>query len=404
MGAIEEKLMNNKGTSSYYFLYHAQITNYLWLLKRILLSLLIFAFATACTVTRPPESAEFRNVTPNEAIAINDEIMDDHTAQPLSTKRDNLSILALSGGSADGAYGVGVLNGWTKTGRRPNFDIVTGSSTGALISIFAFLGPKYDKLLKELYLSQTNSSIFRNKGFAGYFSESLFDNEPLKKQIEEIVTQDILDEIAIEHEKGRRLYVATTNLDAGELVVWDMGLIASQGKRGRTNPIQFFQKILRASAAIPVFFPPVFIKPFRGVQLRQAHADGGVKAPVLISDFLFDQPAKKRELYIIINGSLSLEDADEPVQLDIQSIAAKSLSGITRELTQQIIFRGYVRAKNTNTSFNLTAIPNRIPPQKDALSFDSAYLQEIYNAGETDVQRPDFWGKKPPTLKKNDRN
>ena len=229
-------------------------------------SILIFAFIilTACVATRPPESAEFRNVTPSEAVAINDKIMSGN-AQPLSTPRDTLTILALSGGSADGAFGVGVLNGWTKTGRRPNFDIVTGSSTGALISIFAFLGPKYDALLKNLYLSQTNSSIFRNKGFAGFFSESLFDNEPLKKQIEEIITEKILDEVAIEHKKGRRLYVATTNLDAGELVVWDMGLIASGGAAGRADRIQFFQKILRASAAIPVFFPPVFLKPLRGV-------------------------------------------------------------------------------------------------------------------------------------------
>lgn len=380
------------------------IIEYVSSFKRLFAFIFIIAILAACNVTRPPESAEFRNVTPTEAIAINDETMDGFHAKPLSTNKDKLTILALSGGSADGAYGVGVLNGWTKTGRRPTFDIVTGSSTGALISVFAFLGPKYDSLLKDLYLSQTNSSIFRNKGFAGYFSESLFDNEPLKKQIEEILTQDILDEVAAEHEKGRRLYVATTNLDAGELIVWDMGLIASRGLKGRANPLQFFQKILRASAAIPVFFPPVFIKPFRGVQLRQAHADGGVKAPVLLSDFLFDQPARKRKLYIIINGSLSLEDADEPVQPDIQSIAAKSLSGITRELTQQIVFRGYVRANNTNTSYNLTAIPDSIPPKKDALSFDTAYLKQIYNAGETNIQKPNFWLKTPPTLKQNDRD
>jgi predicted acylesterase/phospholipase RssA len=373
------------------------------LISKLLVLIIILLFVASCATKRPAESAEFRNVTPTEAVAINDEV-EAGNSEPFQKSRDRLTILALSGGSADGAYGVGVLNGWTKTGTRPKFDIVTGSSTGALISIFAFLGPKYDKLLKDLYLSQTNESIFRNKGFAGYFSESLFDNEPLKKQIEKIVTEEIVDEIAREHKKGRRLYIATTNLDAGELVVWDMGLVAASGADGRSDRVQFFQKILRASAAIPVFFPPVFLKPVRGVQLRQAHADGGIKAPVLLSDFLFDKPAKKRDLYIIINGSLNLEDANEPVELDIQSIAAKSLTGITRELTQQIIFRGYVRANNTNTSYNLTAIPNSIPTKKDALSFDSAYLRQIYTAGETDVQEPGFWWKKPPTLKINDQN
>jgi len=372
-------------------------------IRGVLVLLLALAVISGCASRRPAESAEFRAVTPTESIAINDRI-EEGNAKPLNTPKDRLTMLALSGGSADGAYGVGVLNGWTKTGRRPNFDIVTGSSTGALISVFAFLGPEYDALMRDLYLSQTNDSIFRNKGFAGFFSESLFDNEPLKKQIEEIVTEEILDKVAAEHAKGRRLYVATTNLDAGELVVWDMGLVAAGGAAGRADRVQFFQKILRASAAIPVFFPPVFLKPVRGVQLRQAHADGGIKAPVLLSDFLFDRPARKRELYIIINGSLSLEDADSPVELDLQSIATKSLSSITRELTQQVVFRGYVRANNTNTDFNLTAIPESIPTKKDALSFDSAYLRQIYNAGERGVQQPGFWWKEPPTLKQNDRD
>ncbi len=379
------------------------VNNYFSATKTVIFCFLLLMVTACATNKRPAESAEFRNVTPTESIAINDKIMDGN-AKPLNDFRQTLSILALSGGSADGAYGVGVLNGWTKTGRRPNFDIVTGSSTGALISVFAFLGSKYDKLMKDLYLSQTNKSIFKNKGFAGFFSESLFDNEPLKKQIEEIVTEDILDQVAAEHEKGRRLYIATTNLDAGELVVWDMGLVAAGGAAGRADRVQFFQKILRASAAIPVFFPPVFLKPVRGVQLRQAHADGGIKAPVVLSDFLFDKPARKREIYVIINGSLSLEDANEPVELDIQSIAAKSLSGITRELTQQIVFRGYVRAVNTNTDFNLTAIPDSIPPKKDALTFDTKYLQQIYSEGEAAVQKPNFWLKEPPTLKLNDRN
>jgi len=380
-----------------------QTSDILASIRSLLVLLLALAVVSACASRRPAESAEFRAITPTESIAINDRI-EEGNAKPLNTPKARVTMLALSGGSADGAYGVGVLNGWTKTGRRPNFDIVTGSSTGALISVFAFLGPKYDALMRDLYLSQTNDSIFRNKGFAGFFSESLFDNEPLKKQIEEIVTEEILDEVAAEYAKGRRLYVATTNLDAGELVVWDMGLVAAGGAAGRADRVQFFQKILRASAAIPVFFPPVFLKPVRGVQLRQAHADGGIKAPVLLSDFLFDKPARKRELYIIINGSLSLEDADSPVELDLQSIAAKSLSGITRELTQQVVFRGYVRANNTNTDFNLTAIPESIPTKKDALSFDSAYLRQIYNAGERGVQQPGFWWKEPPTLKQNDRD
>ncbi|MGI9356160.1 MAG: hypothetical protein ACR2PF_13485, partial [Rhizobiaceae bacterium] len=213
----------------------------------------------------------------------------------------------------------------------------------------------------------------------------------------------LVEEVARQHAKGRRLYVATTNLDASELVVWDMGLLASGGADGRSDKVQLFQKVLRASAAIPVLFPPVYIKPRRGVQLRQAHVDGGVKAPVLISDFLFERPAKQRELYVIINGSLALENAYQAVSPNLRDIAATAVNGLTGELTQQVVYRGYVRALNTGTAFRLTAIPDSIPPLGEPLKFDSAHLQRIYRAGYQGIQQQNFWWGKPPTIRRFDR-
>lgn len=61
------------------------------------------------------------------------------------------AFLALSGGGADGAFGAGILNGWTTTGRRPEFTVVSGASTGALMAPFAFLGPAYDDVIKDIY-------------------------------------------------------------------------------------------------------------------------------------------------------------------------------------------------------------------------------------------------------------
>lgn len=370
-------------------------------LGKILAGFVLMTLLTACVAMRPTESPEIRSITPSEAVAIDDS-PNAATEATLIGHRDHVTILALSGGGADGAYGVGVLNGWTKSGTRPKFDIVTGVSTGALMSVYAFLGPHYDEMLKRLYIDQKESDIFRPRGVTALVSDSVYDNGPLKKQIEKFVTQGVLDEVAAEHAKGRRLYVATTNLDAGELVVWDMGLLASGGADGRANNLQLFQKILRASAAIPVLFPPVYIKPKRGLQLRQAHVDGGIKAPVLLSDFLFSQPAKTRDVYVIINGPLALEDDHRAVQPNLQSIAAKSVASLTRELTQQVIYRGYVRAVNSGSRFRLTAIPDDIPPLKTALEFNGPYLQRIYQRGERDVQNPGFWRDTPPTLKKFD--
>ncbi|MDD9908956.1 MAG: patatin-like phospholipase family protein [Ahrensia sp.] len=360
-------------------------------------ALIVIGVVSGC-VGRPAENASIRAITPSEAVSINDRAIHD-PINLIPKKDDRLTILALSGGGADGAYGVGVLNGWTKTGTRPEFDIVTGVSTGALMSVMAFLGPQYDDLLKMLYLWPGDSDIFRDKGVAGFFSDSIYDNTPLKRLIEKHVTPKLVEEVAREHREGRRLYVATTNLDSSELVVWDMGLLANGGADGRADKVQLFQKILRASAAIPVLFPPVYIKPRRGVQLRQAHVDGGVKAPVLISDFLFERPTKHRDLYIIINGPLTLENAFAAVEPNLRSIAAASVGSLTSELTHQAVYRGYVRAQNTGTSFNLTAIPDDIPILEDPLKFDDEHRKRIYQSGFDEIQKPKFWWKKPPTIK-----
>ncbi|MEO0546012.1 MAG: patatin-like phospholipase family protein [Pseudomonadota bacterium] len=374
-----------------------------------MLVLLAVVLALTGCVSRPPESKAIRALTPTEAVDLQNAALTpvSMTQRIASGERvgasGTLSILALSGGGSDGAYGVGVLNGWTKTGTRPEFDIVTGVSTGALMSVFAFLGPHYDAKLRQLYISQEDSDIFVKRGLGGVLGDSLLDNTPLKRQIEKHITSAVLAEVAQQHALGRRLYVATTNLDASKSVVWDMGLLASGAGPGRTNSLQMFQKVLRASAAIPVLFPPVYIKPKRGVQLRQAHVDGAVKAPVLLSDFIFKRPAERRELYVIINGSLAQENSFQAVAPNLMDIASMSVSGLLSELTHQVVYRGYVRARNSGTAFRITAIPDSVPVATDPLAFDQKRLRMLYALGEQRAQQPGFWWTAPPTLRKYDR-
>lgn len=158
------------------------------------------------------------------------------------------TFLAISGGSGDGAYGAGFLTGWTARGDRPQFEVVTGVSTGSLTAPFAFLGPKYDTALREIYTRYGDEQLFQNKGVFGLVSESLYDNAPLRLIVERYATNAMLDEIAAEHRKGRRLLVQTTNLDAQRPVIWDMGSIAASGQPDRKK---LFVDILLASAAIP---------------------------------------------------------------------------------------------------------------------------------------------------------
>ncbi len=262
--------------------------------------------------------------------------------------------------------------------------------------MLSFLGPQYDNLAKELYTSQTNDQILKSRGLNGLFSDSLYDNTPLKVQIEKHITPRLLAEVANEHKKGRRLYVATTNLDAGELVIWGMGKIALGG---RSDPVQHFQKVLRASAAVPGFFPPVYIKPQTGVQLRQAHVDGGVKEPLLYANFMGRSAANQKDLYIIVNGTTRRYNATIPVKPNLASIAQKTIVELMRELQSDTVFRHYSRAKNTGVKFHLTSIPDEIPVSDKSLDFNPERMMLLYNAGFVVGKKgPQEWNTKPPSV------
>jgi predicted acylesterase/phospholipase RssA len=367
-------------------------------IRRLVVLLLVCVMVTAC-VGRPQESKQFRDIVPMEGVQLDDNEFTPAGMHGYTDPDGSFNILALSGGGAYGAYGVGVLSGWTQSGSRPEFDIVTGVSTGALMSVFAFLGPNYDPLLKSLYTNITQGDIYTSKGIAGFFSDSVYDNTPLKKQIEQVITPQVLAAIAREHAKGRRLYVATTNLDAGELVVWNMGEIASGG---RTNPLQHFHKVLRASAAVPGFFQPVYIKPQRGVQLRQAHVDGGVTAPVLIADFLFRVKQGTKNIYVIVNDSLAGKDPVKPVEPNLASIAQKSIATLTRELMIQTVYRGYARAQNSKTNFFLTSVPDRLGLGAASLQFSKKLMNDLFNAGQQTALSQTPWRRQPPQIRSFD--
>jgi predicted acylesterase/phospholipase RssA len=351
----------------------------------------------AC-IQRPKEALEIRTIRPMEAV-------DPIKMVAKSANRVDADgvyrILALSSGGADGAYGAGVLVGWSESGKRPQFDVVTGVSTGALMAVLAFLGPEYDKLMEQLYTTVSSKDIFRKRGLAAAFSDSLYDYGPLKKQIEEVITEELLVKVAAEHAKGRRLFVATTNLDAGELVIWNMGDIADGG---RSNPLQHFQKVLRASAAVPGYFPPVYIKPQRGVQLRQSHVDGGVKAPILVSDAMFVSKLKRRQLFMIVNGNTARFNSSHPVSGKLADIASKSIIEMMREMMDDTIYRGYVAALNSGMDFHMTAIPDEILPSQESLDFNSERMHKLFAAGRK-VGKAGIkdWQNSPPRLGRYER-
>ncbi len=164
--------------------------------------------------------------------------------------RAQIDVLALSGGGSDGAFGAGVLTGWTARGDRPEFEHVTGVSAGSIIAPFAFLGPKYDAQMREIWTDYNTDQLVVPQIVSGLLGgDALVDTSPLRKLVAKYVDRDFLKAVAREYERGRLLTVGTTNLDAKRPVVWNMGAIA----RHYDDPeaVQLFRDVIIASAAIP---------------------------------------------------------------------------------------------------------------------------------------------------------
>ena len=237
-------------------------------MKQIRIALIassLLILSACATVDRAPEIAlhELERglvATQDPRISPNDQARLDRIAEDfrrrLTRGDQRRSILALSGGGANGAYGAGMLVGWSQRGDRPEFDIVTGVSTGALAAPYAFLGSDWDDELAAAYSEGHTEGLLSWRSFAAFLSPGLYSPRTLEALVEEHVTPALLTEIAQATREGRRLLVATTNLDSGETVIWDMGLLAEAGDE---NALRLFRQVLLASASIPGVFPPVLI-------------------------------------------------------------------------------------------------------------------------------------------------
>ena len=313
------------------------------------------------------------------------------------------NILALSGGGSYGAFGAGILNGWSVSGTRPTFKLVTGISTGALIAPFAFLGQDYDQVLKRVYTSVTTKDIMQPKFF--FMSErgldSLADSAPLQRLIERYVTGDVIRGVALAHQTGRRLYIGTTDLDAGRLVIWNMGIIAAAN---RPEADDLFRKILLASASIPILLPPVYIPVEAGDETYgEIHVDGGVATQVFFyGDMLnLDEFARSAELSSVGDGriyiiqNLKSIPPYQPVEHDLVDISKKTVVGLLANQGNGDLYRIYVNALKTGMEFKLVFIPPDIELQ-DPVNFDPESMQKLFDLGYRMASSGDPWQNHPP--------
>ncbi len=308
--------------------------------------------------------------------------------------------LAISGGGDDGAFTAGLLAGWTAHGDRPEFKAVTGVSTGALIAPFAFLGSRYDGVLKAIYTNVSPQNIFHSRGLIGaLFGDALSDTAPLRQLTERYVDQPLLDQIAAEYAKGRVLLVGTTDLDTLEPVVWDMTAIAASKD---PRALELFRKVLVASAAIPGAFPPVMIDvEVDGKRYQEMHVDGGAMTQVFLyppSVRLAEQGAaigadRERAVYIIRNARLDPDWAS--VKRRTLKIAGRAIDSLMQTQGVGDLYRIFVTTQRDHVDYNLAFIPASFNAPHPKL-FDTNYMRALYQTGYDMAARGYSWSKSPP--------
>lgn len=322
-------------------------------------------------------------------------ISDDILLPVVDSKSHN--VLVLSGGGSHGAFGAGFLKGWSESGKRPSFEIVTGVSTGALIANFAFLGSQWDDRLRAFYTHISDAQIYRDRGIEGLFEESLYDTAPLEELISKVVNHDMLDAIAAEHRRGRRLYVATTNLDLGKVVVWDMGGIAASGHK---DSLRLYRQILLASTAVPGLFKPVYIRAQDGHS--HMHVDGGIKAPILLRTFMVANKKQRRHVFVLVNGKISLLAGAAAVDPNFKDISLRSISELMRGLFYKTIYQAYVTSQNAGSTFRITYLPDEVPV-KDPFRFDPKEMRRLFDVGQGMGKSAKSWKNEPPRLEALER-
>jgi len=301
--------------------------------------------------------------------------------------------LALSGGGGSGAFGAGVLNGWSASGTRPEFTIVSGVSTGALIAPFAFLGRDYDDRLRQVYTNgEAQDLIGAPNPLGALFGPGAFGRERLRGLVERYLDDDLIRAIAREDQKGRRLLVVTTNLDAQRAVVWDMGAIATSGD---PKAFELFRDVLAASASVPVVFAPQLIKvEADGKVFQEMHADGTLSAPVytLPQAVLFGgkpiRRAARPALYVIVNARIDPGFAVVPDQTE--AIAAQSFSTLNRVGTKAVLAETYDAATREGLSFHLSYI-DRDHLDSGGTGFETDAMRQLYDYGYEKARSGALW-------------
>ncbi|HZN68374.1 MAG TPA: patatin-like phospholipase family protein [Tepidisphaeraceae bacterium] len=321
---------------------------------------------------------------------------------PPTAPLPELDLLGISGGGENGAFGAGLLNGWTERGGRPTFFLVTGISTGALSAPFAFLGSAWDPQLKSVYTDITLADVLVRRGYtAAIWNDGMADNSPLFRTISRYLDEPMLAEIARAYEAGRLLLIGTSNLDAQMPVIWNIGAIARSGHPKAPDTIR---RILLASSAIPGAFSPVlFDVTLDGQPFQELHVDGGAYAqvflyPVSVSRFRRERMARRLPVaparaWVIRNGPLDPEWTS--VNRRTLGITGRAIATMISAMGFNDVLRIYAAAERDGVDYNLAFIGRDFTVEYDE-PFAQSYMRPLFEYGRERALRGNAWVRQPP--------
>lgn len=314
-------------------------------------------------------------------------------------------ILAISGGGSNGAFGAGLLTGWSTTGNRPEFDVVTGISTGALMATFAFLGEEYDEELR-VYTRISDRDIYSTRSLLSWIkNDAMNDTAPLRRLVASMISEDVINKVGKEYQAGRRLFIGTTNLDSNTFTLWDMGAIASSDRPER---LQRYRNVILASASAPVIFSPVYIAiDHDGETYWEMHADGGMQEGIMTYGVMQEplellentghRPSDMRlEIYAISNGRLEDRGTYNPVKPQVADIAIASTAALLRNVMDNSLYRTWVKAQLYDMHIYIAWIPNDVEGPANSFEFDSAAMNSLFDYGHTIASKGKAWVYVPP--------
>ena len=302
-----------------------------------------------------------------------------------------MRILAISGGGAGGAFGAGALIGLNHRHELPQYDIVTGVSAGALIAPFAFLGPAWDSQLEDAITSGRGEKMSLH-GLTQLLFGGSRRSTALVSFVDHYITQDLVDAVAKEAAAGRILWVATTDLDKEESVIWDMGVIAA---RGGEPARKLFRDVLVASASVPGVFSPVLIHvEDAGKSYDEMHVDGNASASLFVAPaaayfaLLDPNSLQGAWLYVLINGQII--GTPSTTRAKLGPVVARSFDSALKHLSRGEVIALNQFADKYRMSVRSTYLPFDYPKYSSA-DFRASAMRVLFDYGQRCAEQGRLW-------------